>query len=523
LRARRNRCKNCWITIRPIIVSLTKLKGLVNMLDEKIETDLPEGETGTEEESFAALFEKSGGLPGRIEPGKKVKSRVVSISGDFIYVDMDGKSEGAIDIREFKDEDGKCSVKVEDEIEAYFASVQNGVKRLTTMRHGLSTLDVSGIRSAYDAAIPVSGKVSKELKGGFEVHVGKVRCFCPFSQMDLRGTTGSESYLGQTFPFKVLEYKEDGRNVILSRRALLEKEQQARVSRLKESLSVGMEIRGVVRSMQSFGAFVDLGGIDGLIPISELGWGRTERTEDALSVGQEVTTKIIGIDWERNRVTLSLKAIQPDPFLGAGERYPVDSTVQGTIVRLAPFGAFVNLEPGVDGLIHISKLGAGRRIKHPKEVVEVGQIVEAYVQEVDLANKRISLTLERKVKAESVALPSAGDIVEGVVERVLSAGVLLRLSNGTTGFIPNSEMGTPRGTNHGRMFPVGTGMQVTVKEVDPEKNRVTLSRSGVAERLEQAELSHYQERVKDGEQTDGGLGSLGEILKAAMENTQGPQ
>jgi small subunit ribosomal protein S1 len=495
------------------------------MLEEKMEIS-PENVGGTneiieEEESFASLFEKNSRLPARLEPGQKVVSRVVSISGDFVYVDMDGKSEGAIDLKEFKDENGDYSIRIGDEIEAYFASFQNGVKRLTTMKHGLSILSLSGIRDAYNANLPVSGKVSGELKGGFEVYVGgKVRCFCPFSQMDLKGSREKEAYLGQVFSFKVVEYEEDGRNIILSRRALLEEEREIERERVKQTLEVGMEVTGTVRSIQKFGAFIDLGGVDGLIPLSEIGWGRTEKAEDVLSVGQEVAVKIIAIDWEKNRLTLSLKATLSDPFLSAAEKYPVDTLVHGTIVRLTPFGAFVNLEPGVDGLIHISRLGAGRRIKHPKEIVEEGQVVDAYVHEIDPKNKRISLSMESRQKYENAVLPQIGDIMNGVVERVLPSGIILKLNDGITGFIPNSEMGTPRGTNHNRMFPVGTVIQIIVKEVDTARNRLTLSRNGVSEKLEQEELNQYMDKVVKDEKTDSRLGSLGEILKAALEKNK---
>jgi small subunit ribosomal protein S1 len=262
---------------------------------------------------------------------------------------------------------------------------------------------------------------------------------------------------------------------------------------------------------------VDVGGIDGLIPLSEMGWGRTENAEDVFSIGQEITVKIIAIDWEKNRLTLSLKATQSDPFLSVAEKYPIDSIVHGTIVRLTPFGAFVNLEPGVDGLIHISRLGAGRRIKHPKEVVEAGQVVDAYVFEVDPKNKRISLSMESKQKQEVPTLPQVGDILDGFVEKALASGIIVKLGDGLTGFIPNSEMGTPRGSNHTKMFPAGTGMQVIVKEVDPSRNRITLSRSGVAEKLEQEELSQYRDAVVKDEKTGSSLGSLGELIKAALE------
>lgn len=477
-------------------------------------------EGNIEEESFADLFEKDSKLPERLEPGQKVTSTIVSISGDFVYISLGGKSEGVLDAAEFRDEEGKGSVNVGDKVEAYFVALQGGLKRLTTLKHGLSTLSLREIRDAFEAGLPVNGKVIKELKGGFEVNVGKIRCFCPFSQIDLRGYRNADTYTGEMFSFKVIEFQEEDRNVILSRRAILEEEQQVKVEALKKQLTVGMDVPAKVRSIQSFGVFVDLGGIDGLIPMSEIGWGKIDNIQKELQPGSEITVRIIALDWEKDRLTLSLKALQSDPFLTAAEKYPVDSLVRGTIVRLAPFGVFVNLEPGIDGLIHISKLGAGRRIKHPKEIVEVGQAVEAYVREVDMSSRRISLSLEQKVDQEVIVFPDAGEVLEGTVEKVLTSGILVKLPSGAIGFIPNSEMGTPRGTNHNKMFPVGSPLKVMVTEVDQVRGRITLNRSGVEEKLEKEELNNYMNKVQQDDNAGSSLGSFGELLKAAMDKNK---
>ncbi len=469
---------------------------------------------GEPEESFAELFTRENKLPGRLDPGQKIKTRIISIVNDTVYVDLGGKSEGVIDLAELTADDGTCTVQEGDEIEAFFVSVQHGVKKLTTKVRGYSTLTLAEIRDAHEAGLPVSGKVRSEVKGGYEVSVGGVRCFCPLSQIELKGTRENGSYIGQTFPFKVLEYEEDGKNVILSRRALLQEERDAERERLKSSLSVGMDLRGKVRSVQSFGAFVDLGGIDGLIPVSELAWGRVEKTEDVLSTGDEVEVKVIGIDWAKERLTLSLKALQSDPWNKVADKYHVDDQVHGAVVRLTQFGAFVNLEQGIDGLIHVSALGAGRRIRHPKDVVEVGQVVEAYVTAVDPANKRISLSLQPRVAKEAVALPDVGDVLEGAVDRVMSFGIFIKLDSGLSGLLPNPEIGTPKGTNHSRMFPQGTRMQVLVKAVDTDKGKISLSRIGLEEKVAQEEFKQYQDSVKTQEKASGSLGSLGDLLKA---------
>jgi small subunit ribosomal protein S1 len=491
-----------------------------NMVEETMTTENVNEisvENPAQEEDFAALFEKESRVPERLDPGQKITTTIISISGDLVYVDLGGKSEGTIDLSEFVKEDGTFSAKEGDTVEAYFLNVQNGSKRLTTRIRGYSTLDLAGIRDAYHANLPVTGKVKSAVKGGFEVSVGGARAFCPFSQIDLKVSKESDQYVGQTFSFKVLEYENDGRNIVLSRRAILDEERKAQAQQFKESLSVGMELVGVIRSIQKFGAFVDLGGIDGLIPSSEIGWDRNEKPENLLSVGQEVTVRVIGLDWAKNRLTLSLKAMQEDPWESAATKYTVDSTVKGVIVRLAQFGAFVNLEPGIDGLIHISNLGAGRHINHPKEVVEVGQWVEPQVLAVDKENRKISLTLEQQSK-EEVVLPEVGDVVDGFVDRVMPYGIFLKLDSGASGLIPNSEMGTPRGTNHSRMFPQGTRMQVVVIGADKDTKKISLSRNAVSEKVERDDFSRYRSNQQQGEQKETvSLSDFGELLKRHLK------
>lgn len=448
---------------------------------------------------------------------EKVRAKVVSVTGDIVYIDLGLKSEGAVDLAEFIDKEGATRVREGDEIEAFFVTVEDGLMKLTTLVGGYSAVTLNGIRSAYDAVVPVNGDVKREIKGGFEISVGGVRCFCPFSQIDLKGGREGGTYLDRTFPFKVLEFVEDGKKIVLSRRALLEQERKTRIEKLKETLAVGMDVPVEVKSIQKFGVFVDLGGIDGLIPSSEISWDRSVSPGDILSIGQNITVKIISLDWESNRLTLSLKAIQPDPWAAAAEKYPLDTRVSGSIVRLSPFGAFVRLEPGIDGLIHISNLGAGRRINHPREVVETGQLVEVYILSVDQQNRKISLSMQPRVEPAKIVLPSVGEILDGTVEKVMPFGVFLKTDSGITGLIPNQEMGTPSGTDHRRMFPPGTEMQAAVIEVDTSNNKIRLSRQSVLEKVARDEFIKYKESVKSSSNLSMGIGSLGELLKAKME------
>lgn len=468
------------------------------------------------EEDFAALLEKSGDSSERLSRGQKVTARVVSISGDSVYVDLGGKTEGSIELSEFVREDGTIGIKEGDEVDAFFVSVQDGIRRLTTLVNGYSAVTLKAISDAFEAGIPVNGEVKREVKGGFEVSVGGVRCFCPFSQIDLKGGREGGVYLGRTFPFNILEHEENGRNIVVSRRAWLEKEKQARIEKLRETLSEGQEITASVSSIQNFGAFVDMGGIDGLIPASEISWDRTQRPGDVLTIGQKVTARIISLDWEKNRLTLSLKAMQQDPWAGVAEKYAPDSRINGTIVRLAPFGVFVRLAPGVEGLVHISNLGAGRRINHPKEVVEVGQEVEAYVLSVDAQSRKISLSLQPRPKPEKVVLPDVGELIEGVVEKVMPFGIFIKTSSGVKGLIPNVEAGTQPGSDHKAMFPAGSQIQGIVTEVDAENKRIRASRKAVSEKEARQEYDQYVDSVREANGSSG-LGSLGDILKAKIE------
>lgn len=235
-----------------------------------------------------------------------------------------------------------------------------------------------------------------------------------------------------------------------------------------------------------------------------------------LSPGQEVTVRVLSLDWDKMRLTVSIKATQPDPWSGATEKYSVGGKVNGTIVRLVPFGAFVSVEPGIDGLVHISNLGAGRRINHPKEVVEVGQQVEAYVLAVDPQNRKFSLSLQPKREEKKIVLPSVGEIIDGTVDKVMPFGVFVKISDDLTGLVPNSEMDTPNGSDHSRMFPAGSTMQVGVREVDTARGKVLLSRKALKEKEEQADYKRYKDSLKSEEQSSGTLGSLGELLKARM-------
>ncbi|SNB46927.1 30S ribosomal protein S1 [Geobacter sp. DSM 9736] len=365
------------------------------MKDDK--SNAPEG---MEEESFADLFERSYRQTGRIEPGQKVEVRVLKISGDWVFLDTGRKGEGVLDRRELCDPEGNLTVKEGDTVTAYFLGIQNNELRFTT-RIGGGAAGLAQLEEAYRAGIPVEGFVEKEVKGGFEVKLaGTIRSFCPYSQMDIRRVDAPSDLIGRHFPFRVTDYGERGRNIVVSRRALLEEEQRRQKEALRETLKEGMTVRGTVSSLQKFGAFVSLGGVEGLIPMAELGWGRVNDVRDVLSAGQEVDVVVKQIDWANDRITLSLKETLADPWIEVAARFPEGSYHTGRISRLAPFGAFVTIGEGIDGLIHISKLGGGKRINHPREIVKEGDSVEVKVDAVDREQKRLSLSLAAASREE---------------------------------------------------------------------------------------------------------------------------
>jgi small subunit ribosomal protein S1 len=349
------------------------------------------------EESFADLLAKSFVDSGRLEPGQKVEATVLKITGDWVFVDIGQKGEGVVDKKELLDADGQLTVAEGDRIPVYFLSSRGGEMRFTSRVGGDAGL--GQLEEAWRGGIPVEGVVEKEVKGGFEVKVAGRRAFCPHSQIALRGGS-PEEFVGRHLSFRIAQYGEGGRNIVLSRRALLEEERALKKEALKGTLREGQTVRGTVTRIQDFGAFIDIGGVEGLLPISEVGWGRVEDIRDRLREGQEVEVVLKAIDWERERFTFSLRETLADPWAEVARKYPEGSCHRGKVSRLAPFGAFVTLEEGVDGLLHISKLGAGRRLSHPREAVKEGEVLEVKIEQIDRENRRISLSLAEVSRAQ---------------------------------------------------------------------------------------------------------------------------
>lgn len=347
------------------------------------------------EEDFAAMFEASLADVGKpLHPGDKIEATILQVGPDWTFLDVGQKGEGVLASAELLDAEGEPQHAEGAKINAYFLSRKGGELRFTT-RIGAGGGGTEELESAYQSSIPVDGRIEREIKGGFEVMLsGTVRAFCPYSQSGRRQGDPAE-LIGTNLPFKITQFSEQGRNIVVSHRAILEEQRQLRRQELRQTLKQGQVVSGTVTNIRDFGAFVDIGGIEGLLPIAEISYGRVEDINALLSVGQELEVAVKSLDWENDKFSFSLRETQADPWNKVGTIYQPGGQYPGRVSRLAQFGAFVTLEDGVDGLLHISKLGEGKRIRHPQDVVQVGQQLQVTVENIDLQERRISLALAR--------------------------------------------------------------------------------------------------------------------------------
>ncbi|HAR66674.1 MAG TPA: 30S ribosomal protein S1 [Lentisphaeria bacterium] len=423
------------------------------------------------------------GFHSSFSPGEQVTGVIISITRDWVFVDVRAKSEGIIPRQELE-RDGEISVKEGDEITSHFSHQDsNGIHLMVRVGGKDSDQIDEALADAAASGIPVEGKVAEERKGGFEVTIGSQRAFCPYSQIDMHRRDAAD-HLGRVYSFLVTEYA-DG-NLVVSRRKLMEQEQQGQIEVLKERLQVGEIIGGEVTRLADFGAFVELGGTEGLIPMREMAWKRVETAGDVVQPGQTVQVKILSLDWARNRISLSLREAQGDPWGKAENSYHVSNRYHGKVVRLMPFGAFVELEPGIEGLVHISKLGAGKRLRHAAEVLHEDEELEVYIQAIDIEKRRISLTMEnpqlgRTMDVDGAAL-TVGQQHVGKVEEIRPFGVFVRLTDRLVGLLHVSEVSIDGAVNPGKALwkrhPPGSEVTVVVKSIHNDRVSLMLPDSG---------------------------------------------
>lgn len=452
---------------------------------------------------------------GSVQPGEMVSGVVVGIGEDMVFVDIGCKSEGTLSLEEFKDESGEVKVKVGDRVEATVLTLRGGIRLSRSLRKSQQTIEV--LQDAYENRIPVEGRVTGVRKGGFSVEVGSgLAAFCPISQIDLKYVEGGAEYVGRTFNFRIIKFDPGSKNVVVSRRVLLEEEQEAQARETRNRLKPGALLDGTVKKVTSFGAFVDLGGVDGLVHVSELAWDRVVNPEDVVTPGLKVRVKVLSIDPETGKIALSMREAGPDPWDEIETRFPVSSSTTGVISRVEPYGAFVKLAPGIEGLVHVSEMTWLGRVRHAGDVVKVGDSVKVVVLDIDRERKRIALGIKQTQvdPFESVVEKYApGKGVTGTVQRIGSGGVFIELEGGIVAFLPASLAGIARGEPLGSAYKPGKTVTLRVREVDTERHRITLE-AGEAETEE--ERNEFESYMKSQGVTK--LGSFGELLQKALKD-----
>jgi small subunit ribosomal protein S1 len=425
--------------------------------------------------SFAELFEKS---EQTIKEGEIAKGKVLSIDKDYVQVDVGFKSEGLVAAWEFMNEDGTMSIEVGDQVEVLVEETEDEDGRILLSKEKAERLKVwDDISAAYEADEAVEGTIIARVKGGLSVDIG-VKAFLPGSQVDLRPVRNLEGMLGEKFNFKIIKFNKRRGNIVLSRRALLETERRRMRETTLQTLEAGQILDGVIKNLTDYGAFIDLGGIDGLLHITDMSWGRINHPSELFNVGDEIKVKVLKFDPENERVSLGLKQIQPDPWVDAALRYPLGVRINGKVVSLTDYGAFVELEPGIEGLVHVSEMSWTKRVKHPSKLVNVGDEVEAVVLDVDERNRKISLGMKQIEDNPWTVIEQqypVGAHVKGVVRNITNFGVFIGLDEGIDGLVHVSDISWTEQIKHpSEKFQKGDEIDAVVLKIDKENEKFSL-------------------------------------------------
>ncbi|MFV2071550.1 MAG: S1 RNA-binding domain-containing protein [Thermoanaerobaculales bacterium] len=440
--------------------------------------------------------------------GSVIRGTIVAVHGDVALVDVSGKSEAVLDRSEL-DELGTG-----DPVEVVVISSGDEIR--VSRRLALEAKLKEKLSDALESGEPVEGKVMGRRKGGFDVTVAGVRGFCPMSLISDIRSDDLDQYLGETYSFKVLEYDPEESKLVVSRAALLRAEKERLREECWTRLEVGAEETGRVRSITDFGAFVDLGGVDGLVHVTELSHRRVGHPRDVLKPGQEVAVKVLELDRKKDRISLSIKALEEDPWASVAEQFPARAAFVGTIVRKTDFGVFVELKPGLDGLLHVSQLPPGLEKSAPE--LEVGEAVRGWIREVDVENHRIGLTLRQMPDRdpwERIEMRyQEGQIVEGTVENGVDFGVFVELEPGLSGLIPISELGIEKDADPRAVFSAGETVKLKLVSLDAQRHRISLSVRALKRDQDREE---YQNHMGSGETAKPAMTGFGAQLAAALE------
>ena len=435
---------------------------------------------------FKELYEQS---LQSVQMGGVLTGRVVQINADTVMVDVGWKTEGYIPARELRDDKGNIAINVGDEIEVLVdRRDQDG--NLVLSRDKAAKIKIwDDVKVACENNTPVQGTVIERVKGGLSVDIG-IPAFLPGSQVDIRPVRDLDRYVGQSFPFNVLKYDRKRNNVVLSRRTILEKEREAEKFDTLKNIEEGKIIEGVIKNITDYGLFIDLGGIDGLLHVTDISWGRITRPSDHFSKGERIRVKVLSFDREKERVALGLKQLAMNPWESIKDKYPIHSVVEGRVVNLTDYGVFVELETGVEGLIHVSEMFWTREIKHPSKVLSIGQIVNVMILDINIETKRISLGLKQTTanpwETLKIKYPE-GTIIKGLIRNVTNFGIFVGVEEGIDGLIHMSDISWKQRVKHpSEMFKKGQEIEVMVLNIDVEHEKFSLG-------LKQIEKNPWEE------------------------------
>jgi small subunit ribosomal protein S1 len=444
----------------------------------------------------------------RFAEGEVVTGRIISVDKDYVLVDIGYKSEGQIRIHEFQDEDGNLIANDGDLVDVMVEWWDDEEERVILSKEKAAKVKVwEEIKKSYDEDQTVEGVIVNRVKGGFSVDIG-VQAFLPGSQADLRPIRNLDEMVGKTFTFKILKYNRKRSNIVLSRRVILEEERDSKRSATLDSIEDGKIVDGIVKNITEYGVFVDLGGVDGLLHITDISWGRVKHPSELFSVGDKITVKILSFDIERERVSLGMKQLSEDPWLAATEKYPIGSRVNGKVVSLTDYGSFVELEEGIEGLIHVSEMSWTRKIRHPSKVVSVGDVVETVVLDIKPESRRISLGMKQVVPNPWDVISEkypVGTTIEGKIKNITDFGLFIGIGEGIDGLVHISDISWIKRIKHpSELYKKGDVVQAIVLDIEKENERFSLG----IKQLQEDPWKTVAERYEVGKEITGTVTNL---------------
>jgi small subunit ribosomal protein S1 len=459
-------------------------------------------------ESMASVMDMYEESFKRFAEGEVVTGRIISIDKDHVLIDIGYKSEGQVRIEEFMDEKGEVTAKIGDVIEVMVEWWDDEDERVLLSKDKAANIKVwEAIKTSYDEEGTVKGTITNRVKGGFSVDIG-VPAFLPGSQADLRPIRNLDEMVGKEFDFKILKYNRKRSNIVLSRRAILEKELEKKRSETLATIAEGKVVDGVVKNITEYGVFVDLGGLDGLLHITDISWGRVKHPSELFSIGDPITVKILNLDLENERVSLGMKQLNEDPWTTAAEKYAVGSRVTGKVVSLTDYGAFVELEEGIEGLIHVSEMSWTRKIRHPSKVVSVGEAVEAVVLDIKPDSRRISLGMKQVVPNPWDVISEKypiGTTIEGKIKNITDFGLFIGIDEGIDGLVHISDISWTKRIKHpSELYQKGDVVQAIVLDIEKDNERFSLG----IKQLQDDPWASVAERYKVGKEITGTVTNL---------------